>query len=59
MMTTLEQLKKGYVIMSPSKQITWKKTIIGFVDDKRQYTNDWINNNIDTATTNLQESAQG
>ena len=45
--------------MSPNKQITWKKRIIVFVDDKRQYTNDWINNNIDTATTNLQEVAQG
>ena len=36
-----------------------EKIIIGFVDDKRQYTNDWTNNNIDTATTNLQETAQG
>ena len=35
------------------------KTIIGFVDDKRQYTNDWINNDFNTATTNLQEAAQG
>ena len=43
--------------MSPNKQIIWKKTIIGFVDDKKQYTNDWINNNIDIATTNLQEAA--
>ena len=36
-----------------------KKTIIGFVDDKRQYTNDWINTNLNTATTNLQEATQG
>ena len=36
-----------------------EKTIIGFVDDKRQYTNDWINNDLNTATTNLQEAAQG
>ena len=36
-----------------------KKIIIGFVDDKRQYTNDWINNDLNTETTNLQEAAQG
>ena len=36
-----------------------KKTIIGFVDDKRQYTSDWINININTATINLQEVSQG
>ena len=59
MMSTLEQLNKGCVIMSPNKQMTRKKPIIGFVDDKRQYTNDWMNNNIDTTTTNLQEAAQG
>ena len=35
------------------------KTIIEFVDDKRQYTNDCINNNLDTVTTNLQEAVQG
>ena len=44
--------------MSPNKQITWEK-IIRLVDDKRQYTNDWINNDLNTATTNLQEAAQG
>ena len=59
MMEALEQLKKGCILMSPNKQITWKKTIIGFVDDKRQYTNDCLNNDLDTATTHLQEAAQG
>ena len=44
--------------MNPNKQITWEKTIIGFVDDKRQYTNDWINNDLDTTNTNLQEASQ-
>ena len=59
MMETLEQLKKGCILMSPNKIITWEKTIIEFVDDKRQYTNDWINNDLDTSTTHLQEVAQG
>ena len=36
-----------------------KKTIIGFVDDKRQYTNDWVTNCLDTAANNLQEAEQG
>ena len=40
------------------QQTNHLKQIIGFDDDKIQYTNDWINNNIDTATTNLQEAAQ-
>ena len=35
MIETLEQLKKGCIFMSLNKQITWEKTIIGFVDDKR------------------------
>ena len=43
----------------PQQKNRLKKIIIGFVDDKRQYTNDWTNNNINTATTNLQEAAQG
>ena len=58
MMETLEQLKKVCILMSSNKQITWEKTIIGFVDDKRQYTNDWINNDLDTTNTNLQEASQ-
>ena len=33
--------------------------IIGFVDDKRQYTNDWLHNCLDTVTNNLREAAQG
>ena len=58
MMETLAQLKKGCIIISPNKQITWEITIIECVDDKRQYTNDWIKNDLDTATTNLQEASQ-
>ena len=56
-MTILEQLDKGCPIMKPNKQIIWKKTIIGFVDDKQQYTNDWLNNCLNTTTNNLQEAA--
>ena len=29
------------------------------MDDKRQYTNDWLNNYLTTVTNNLQEEAQG
>ena len=36
-----------------------KKTIIGFVDDKRQYTNDCLNNCLNTTTNNLQEAVKG
>ena len=32
---------------------------MGFVDDKRQCTNDWLHNFLDTAINNLQEAAQG
>ena len=35
-----------------------KKTIIGCVDDKRQYTNDWLYNCLETATNNFQEAVQ-
>ena len=34
------------------------KTIISFVDDKRQYTNNWFNNGIVTAANNNQDVAQ-
>ena len=37
--------------------IKWKKVIIGFVDDKRQYANDWNNNSLLTASINLQKVA--
>ena len=30
---------------SPDKSITWKTIITGFVDENRQYSNDWENNN--------------
>ena len=34
------------------------KKIISFVDDKRQYTNNWFNNGIVTAANNNQDVAQ-
>ena len=36
-----------------------KNIMIDFVDDKRQYTNDWLNNSLVTAATNLQDATQG
>ena len=29
----------------PNKSTSWITFITGFVDDNRQYSNDWINNN--------------
>ena len=43
--------------MSPNKKNTWKKTSISFVNDKRQYTNNWLNNSLETVITILQEAA--
>ena len=39
-MSTLDKHEEGCKIFSPDKKIKWKKVIIGFVDDKRQYAND-------------------
>ena len=58
MISTFEKLDKGCTITSPNKNII-KKTIIRFVDDKRQYTNDWINICLLATTNNLQDAAQG
>ena len=35
-----------------------EKVIIGFVDDTRQYANDWNTNSLLTASTNLRKAAQ-
>ena len=58
MTSSLEKQNKGCTILSPDNSIKWKKTIIGFVDDKRQYTNDWKINSLFTAANKLQSVAQ-
>ena len=58
MTSSLEKQNKGCTILSPDNSIKWKKTIIGFVDDKRQYTNDWKINSLFTAANKLQSAAQ-
>ena len=42
----------------PQQTNLLEKIIIGFVDDKRQYTNDLLHNSLDTTTTNLPEATQ-
>ena len=59
MMTTLEQPDEGCLIGVPINRSPEKKKIIGFVDDKQQYTNNWLHNCLDTATNNLHEVVQG
>ena len=55
MMSTLEQLNKGCTIQS-HKNKSHEKIIIGFVDDKRKYTIDWIDNYFLTGSNNLQDA---
>ena len=56
-MSTLDKHEEGCTIISPDKKIKWKQVIKGFVDDKRQYANDWNTNYLLTASTNLQKAA--
>ena len=57
-MSTLDKHEKGCTIVSPDKKIKWEKVIIGFVDDKRHYANDWCNNSLLTAFNKIQSVAQ-
>ena len=41
-------------MLSPNKVYRLKKCIIGCVDDKRQYLNDWDKNKLETITKQLQ-----
>ena len=40
-MSALDKNEEGCTIVSSDKTSKWEKAIIGFVDDKRQYANDW------------------
>ena len=55
---TLKKWNKGCTLINPNNSTKWKKQIIGFVDDKRQYTNDWNINLLPTAVSKLQSTAQ-
>ena len=43
---------------SPNKSISWTKFIKGFIDDNRQYSNDWINNDTSNVLNTIKLSAQ-
>ena len=51
--SSLDKHKEGCIIVSSDKNFKWEKVIIGFVDDKRQYANDWQNNSLLTAYNKL------
>ena len=58
MMKTIEKNCKGCTISTSNKDTTYIKHILGFIDDKIQYANNWKNNNIKTITDNIQHTAQ-
>ena len=57
MMETIEKPCTGLDITSPDHTVSYKLHIIGLVDDKRQYANDWTNNSEITICNNLQTAA--
>ena len=57
-MSTLDKHEEGCTIISPDKKIQWKTVIVGCVDDKRQYANDWHNNSLLTVSNNLKSAIQ-
>ena len=58
MMNLISQICNGLEIISPDKQITWTKHILGLVDDARQYSNDWKNNQMTNVISKLQHASQ-
>ena len=58
MMKTIEKHGEGCTIFIPNKDTTYTKHILGFLDDRSQYTNDWENNNIKTLIKNIEHAAQ-
>ena len=48
----------GREMSSPDNQITITKHILGLVDDTRQYTNDWIDNDLLHITNKLIDASQ-
>ena len=56
--SNLDRNEEGCTIISPDNNIKWEKVILEFVDDKRQYANDWKNNSLLNALKTLQSAAQ-
>ena len=42
---------------SPDKSISWTKFITGFIDDNRQYSNDWINNDTSNVLNKIKKNS--
>ena len=57
-MSTLDKHEEGCTIVSPDKKIKWGTVIIEFVDEKRQYANDWKHNFLLSASNKLRSAAQ-
>ena len=58
MMRVIEKSCSGCVMSSPNHLYQLTKHILGFVDDKRQYSNDWKKNNLAKIITQLKHAAQ-
>ena len=58
MITTIEKECDGCTMSSPDKSISWTKFITGFIDDNRQYSNDWINNDTSNVLYKIKLSVQ-
>ena len=58
MMRVIEKSCSGCVLSSPNQLYQLTKHILGFVDDKRQYSNDWNENKLATIITQLKQVAQ-
>ena len=58
MMRVIEKSCSGCKMSSPNQLYQLTKQILGFVDDKRQYSNDWNENKLATIITQLKQVAQ-
>ena len=58
MITTIETECDGCNMSSPDKSISMIKFIKGFIDYNRQYSNDWINNDILNVLNKIKLSTQ-
>ena len=58
MMKLISKICKGLEIISPDKQMTWVKHILGLVDDTRQYYNDLTSNQTNNTISKLQHASQ-
>ena len=58
MMKVIETRCHGCQMNSPDKSIQWTKHINGYVDDKRQYTNECNNSKLSTVLNKMHPAAQ-